>query len=66
MKLMRMLVCLRKNYAKIIQLRSNIMNFRQFNSDPILAGKTRLLKLSSLEEWRNEAYEKMLVCLRKK
>ena len=30
---------------------------RQLNSDPILAGKTRLLKLSSLEEWRNEAYE---------
>ena len=30
---------------------------RQLNSNPILAGKTRLFKLSSLEEWRNEAYE---------
>ena len=30
---------------------------RQLNSDPVLTGKTRLLKLSSLEEWRNEAYE---------
>ena len=30
---------------------------RQLNSDPTLVGKTRLLKLSSLEEWRNEAYE---------
>ena len=30
---------------------------RQLNSDPTLAGKTRLLKLSSLDEWRNEAYE---------
>ena len=33
------------------------MGFRQLNYDPILAGKTRLLKLSSLDEWRNEAYE---------
>ena len=30
---------------------------RQLNSDPNLAGKTRLLKLNSLDEWRNEAYE---------
>ena len=30
---------------------------RQLNYDPILAGETRLLKLSSLDEWRNEAYE---------
>ena len=27
------------------------------SSTTVLAGKTRLLKLSSLDEWRNEAYE---------
>ena len=30
---------------------------RQLNSDPTLAGEKRLLNLSSLDEWRSEAYE---------
>jgi hypothetical protein len=30
---------------------------RELNSDFKLAGKKRLLDLSSLDEWRNEAYE---------
>ena len=30
---------------------------RQLNSDPTLAGGKRLLNLSSLDEWRSEAYE---------
>ena len=30
---------------------------RELNKDPKLAGKKRLLQLSSLDEWRSEAYE---------
>ncbi|KAK1597542.1 hypothetical protein QYE76_018532 [Lolium multiflorum] len=30
---------------------------RELNKDPKLAGNKRLLQLSSLDEWRNEAYE---------
>ena len=30
---------------------------RQLNSDPTLVGEKRLINLSSLDEWRSEAYE---------
>ena len=33
------------------------MDVRELNADPKLAGEKRLMNLTSLDEWRSEAYE---------